>query len=77
MTPFFCNRFFALSVASKKLPISLLREASDLPAVTPNLIDDNKLIGSIFYLPSEFIGRLVRYSIVFSSVLILACNLII
>ena len=77
VTPFFCNRFFALSVASKKLPISLLREASDFPAVTPNLIDDNKLIGSIFYLPSEFIGRLVRYSIVFSSVLILACNFII
>ena len=74
MTPFFCNRFFALSVASKKLPISLLREAKDLPAVTPNLIDDNKLIGSIFYLPSDNEGRLAKNSNVFSKVLTLACN---
>lgn len=74
VTPFFCNFFLALSVASKKLPISLLREAKDFPAVTPNLIDDNKLIGSIFYLPSDNEGRLAKNSNVFSKVLTLACN---
>ena len=74
VTPFFCNFFLALSVASKKLPISLLKEAKDLPAETPNLIDDNRLIGSIFYLPSDSVGRLAKNSNVFSKVFTLACN---
>ena len=74
-TPFFCRVFLAASVASKNWPICLLRDASDLPALNPNLIEDNKLIGSIFYLPSEWIGLLVKYSNVFSRVLIRACNL--
>jgi len=74
VTPFFCSFFLALSVASKKLPISLLKEAKDLPALTPNLMDESKLIGSIFYLPSDIVGRLARNSNVFSRVFTLACN---
>ena len=46
VTPYFCNFFLALSVASKKLPISLLKEAKDLPAETPNLMDVRREIGS-------------------------------
>ena len=53
---------------------SLLKEAKDLPAVTPNLMDESKLIGSIFYLPSDIVGRLARNSNVFSRVFTLACN---
>ena len=73
--PFFCNFFFALSVASKNCPSCLLRPAKDCPALMPNLIDESKLMGSIFYLPSDIVGRLARNSKEFSKVLTLDCSL--
>jgi len=46
--PFFCSFFLAASVASKKLPISLERAESDLPAVTAPFTDAKIVKGSIF-----------------------------
>ena len=72
--PFFCKVFFAWSVASKNCPICFDKPAMDLPAAKPVLIPARIVMGSIFYLPSELMGRRVRYSNVFSSVFIRACS---
>ena len=47
VTPFFCNFFLAASVASKKFPISLDRDATVFPAASPVFSPANIVKGSI------------------------------
>ena len=47
LTPFFCNFFLAASVASKKFPISLDRDATVFPAASPVFSPANIVKGSI------------------------------